>query len=143
MLKKILVLSVFLIPTCIFVFAKGDEFTTALKNCSKYSSNDNVNIFNMNVDSYKDISGWDNGKCVYRENVTFMNIQSSIVCRFSQAQISELASVIEAYELLQGYSNEKVDFSSFDTAQNNPVSKAWNKYLQDTNVCSVTTNQSE
>lgn len=143
MFRKILLLSVFLIPTCILVCAKGDGFTAALKSCSAYSSNDNVNILNMNVLSSKNIAGWQNDKCVYREDITFMNIKTSVVCRFSQAQINELASVINSYEFLSNYSGEAPDFSSFDTAQNNPVSKAWSKYLQDTSVCSVTTNQSE
>ncbi len=144
MFKKISIsLFILFVSTCFFVYAKESSFTAALKNCSPYSSKDNVNVLNMNVISSKSIAGWENNKCVYREDVNFLNVQSSVVCKLTQAQINELVSVIDAYELLANYSGESPDFSSFDTAQNNPVSKVWNKYLQDANICNITTNQVE
>ena len=49
--------------------------------------------------------------------------------------------VIDAYNLMQKYSDSKPDFSDLESAQKNPVSKAWNKYLQDSSICTITTNQ--
>ena len=136
------ILSLVLFAT-LSVFASDMGFTKALKNCSAYSDSGQVQTSGMNVQSTKRIVGWQGDKCVYKESVNFMNISSDISCRLSKSQLAELSSVMNAYDLLQKYSNTSANFSDLEAAQNNPVVKAWNKYLQDSSVCTMITNQNQ
>ena len=136
---KLKICLVFCFTTAIMCVLAGEgNFTEALKTCTPFYGTGTVNIMNTAVQSNKKISGWDGDKCVYRESVNFMNIESDIVGRFTQSQINEIASVVDMYE--QQNAGSMPDFSSLDTAQDNPVTKVWNKYMQDPSVCSITTN---
>lgn len=123
------------------VFAGGSSLTSALRDCSSYSQYGIVDTEGMKVESRKQILGWENDKCVYQEHVKFSGVSSDITCRFTQAQITEISSVMNAYELLQGYSAGDVDTSSVSAVQKNPVVKVWGKYLQDSSVCTVSIEQ--
>ncbi len=140
-MKKYFVFVFALILATLTVLADDARFTNALKNCSSYSESGTVNTEGMNVTSDKKILGWEGDKCVYQEKVRFSGIDSCITCKLSRAQINELVSVMEAYALVQKYSTEDVDTSSVSAVQNNPVVKAWNKYFQDSSVCTMTANQ--
>lgn len=140
-MKKYFVFVFALILATLTVLADDARFTNALKNCSSYSESGTVNTEGMNVTSDKKILGWEGDKCVYQEKVQFSGIDSCITCKLSRAQINELVSVMEAYALVQKYSTEDVDTSSVSAVQNNPVVKAWNKYFQDSSVCTMTANQ--
>lgn len=139
--KKILIFTAMLSILCLGAVSSEADFSKALKNCTPFSDSGQVQTAGMNVQSTKRIVGWQGDKCVYKESVKFMDISSDISCRLSKAQILELSSVIDAYSLVQKYSDSKPDFSNLESAQNNPVSKAWSKYLQDNSVCTITTNQ--
>ena len=139
--KKILIFTAMLSILCLGAVSSEADFSKALKNCTPFSDSGQVQTAGMNVQSTKRIVGWQGDKCVYKESVKFMDITSDISCRLSKAQILELSSVIDAYSLVQKYSDSKPDFSDLEYAQNNPVSKAWSKYLQDNSVCTITTNQ--
>lgn len=139
--KKILIFTAMLSILCLGAVSSEADFSKALKNCTPFSDSGQVQTAGMNVQSTKRIVGWQGDKCVYKESVKFMDISSDISCRLSKAQILELSSVIDAYSLVQKYSDSKPDFSDLESAQNNPVSKAWSKYLQDSSVCTITTNQ--
>ena len=141
-MKKYFILTIFII-ICTTLIALADDvrFINALKSCSSYSESGVVNTEGLNVKSNKKILGWDGDKCVYQENVNFSGIDSCITCRLSKSQIKELTSVMEAYNLVQHYAKDNIDTSSISGVQNNPVVKAWNKYLQDSSVCTVSTNQ--
>lgn len=141
-MKKYFILTIFII-ICTTLIALADDvrFINALKSCSSYSESGVVNTEGLNVTSNKKILGWDGDKCVYQENVNFSGIDSCITCRLSKSQIKELTSVMEAYNLVQHYAKDNIDTSSISGVQNNPVVKAWNKYLQDSSVCTVSTNQ--
>lgn len=139
--KKILIFTAMLSILCLGAVSSEADFSKALKNCTPFSDSGQVQTAGMNVQSTKRIVGWQGDKCVYKESVKFMDISSDIYCRLSKAQILELSSVIDAYSLVQKYSDSKPDFSDLESAQNNPVSKAWSKYLQDNSVCTITTNQ--
>ncbi len=143
MFNKKLFAALILTGIAISVYAKDVKFTDALRNCSSFSDSGSVNMLQTTVQSNKKIVGKDGDKCIYQENVNFMNIESNIVCKFTKPQLEELASVIDAYELVVQYSGESPDLSDINTAQNNPVSKVWNKYMQDSNVCTITTNAQE
>ena len=119
------------------VFANSSSLTSALRDCSSFSEFGVVNTEGMQVESRKQILGWENDKCVYKESVKFSGINTDITCRFTKAQITELSSVMNAYELLQGYSASDVDTSSVSAVQSNPVVKAWSKYLNNTSVCTM------
>lgn len=141
-MKKYFILTIFII-ICTTLIALADDvrFINALKSCSSYSESGVVNTEGLNVTSNKKILGWEGDKCVYQEKVNFSGIDSCITCRLSKSQIKELTSVMEAYNLVQQYSKEDIDTSSISGVQNNPIVKAWNKYLQDSSVCTVSTNQ--
>ena len=140
-MKKYVIFTIALVFTTLIVLADDAKFMNALKNCSSYSESGTVNTEGMNVTSNKKILGWEGDKCVYQEKVQFSGVDSCITCKLSRAQIDELVSVMQAYAVVQKYSNEKVDTSSISAVQDNPVVKAWNKYLQDRSVCTMTANQ--
>ncbi len=140
-MKKYCIFAITLVLTTLIVLADDARFTNALKNCSSYSESGTVNTEGMNVTSTKKILGWEGDRCVYQEKVQFAGIDSCITCKLTQPQINELVSVMQAYAVVQKYSNAEVDTSSISAVQNNPVVKAWNKYLQDSSVCSMTSNQ--
>ena len=140
-MKKYFIFTIALVFTTLIVLADDAKFMNALKNCSSYSESGTVNTEGMNVTSNKKILGWEGDKCVYQEKVQFSGVDSCITCKLSRAQIDELVSVMQAYAVVQKYSNEKVDTSSISAVQDNPVVKAWNKYFQDSSVCTMTANQ--
>lgn len=139
--KKIFIVSAVVLFLCLSAISGEADFSKALKNCTPFSDSGQVQTAGMNVQSTKRIVGWQGDRCVYKESIKFMNISSNITCRFNKAQTLELASVIDAYNLMQKYSDSTPDFSDLESAQKNPVSKAWNKYLQDSSICTITTNQ--
>ena len=136
-MKKYLSFLAVLLVTSIVVFADDNNFINALKNCSSYTESGNVSTEGINVQSMKQILGWQSDKCVYKESVSFSGVNSTVLCNFSKPQIKEITSVMEAYSLVQQYSNQKVDTSSISAVQDNPVVKVWGKYLQDSSVCSI------
>ncbi len=140
-MKKYFIFSFVLLLTSLFVWADDATFIAALKGCSSYSEAGSVNTDGIAVTSSKKILGWEGDRCVYQEKIQFSGIDSCVTCKLTRAQINELVSVMQAYNLVQKYSSDEVDTSSISAVQDNPVVKAWNKYLQDASVCSVTTNQ--
>ncbi len=143
-MKKYFIFAFVLLVTTLVVLADDARFANALRNCSSsYSESGTVQTDGMNVTSSKKILGWQGDKCVYQEKVNFAGIDSCITCRLSKSQVAELVNVMQAYAVVQQYSREKVDTSNFSEAQNNPVVKAWNKYLQDSSVCTISTNQNK
>ena len=135
-MKKILA-SIILV-FCITLIAKAgeDQFINALRNCSKYHDSGIVDIQGISVETTKSISGWNNDKCTYKENIKMNDTNMAIVCKFSGPQIKEISSVADAYFLTLKYSGEKTDTSSLDAVKNNPITNVFNKYLQDPSVCS-------
>ena len=114
-----------------------DDFAVSLKNCSPYSDSGVVETEGMKVHSVKQILGWEGDRCVYKEKVNFSGLDVTTTCKFTKPQITELTSVMNAYSLVQKYSNDSVDTSSLSAVQNNPVVKVWNKFMQDSSTCSV------
>ena len=143
-MKKYFIFAFVLLVTTLVVLADDMRFANALRNCSSsYSESGTVQTDGMNLTSSKKILGWQGDKCVYQEKVNFAGIDSCITCKLSKSQVAELVNVMQAYAVVQQYSKEKVDTSNFSEAQNNPVVKAWNKYLQDSSVCTISTNQNK
>lgn len=135
-MKKYFFITVVLLITILSVIA-ADDFATALKKCSSYTESGVVNTEGMSVQTTKQILGWSGDRCVYKEKMNFAGMNITTTCKLSGAQITELTSVMNAYSLVQKYSNEKADTSSFSKVQDNPVVKVWNKYLQDPSTCSI------
>ena len=140
-MKKYFIFALTIVLTSLIVLADDAKFAYALKNCSSYSESGTVQTDGMNVSSSKKILGWQGDKCVYQEKVNFVGIDSCITCKLSKAQVNELVNVMQAYAVVQQYSNSKVDTSKVSAVQDNPVVKAWSKYLQDSSVCTISTNQ--
>lgn len=136
-MKKYIYLSLAFVLGTLLVFADDAKFANALQNCSSYSESGVVSADGLEVTARKQILGWESGKCIYKEKLSFSGVDSEVLCKFTKPQVQELSSVINAYSLVQQYTNEKIDTSSSGAVQNNPVVRAWNKYLQDGSVCSV------
>ena len=113
------------------------KFEDALKNCSSYYESGVVETEGLQIQSTKQISGWENNKCKYVESVNFAGVNSTTTCKFTKPQINEIVSVMKAYDLVHKYSNEQVDTSTLSATQNNPVVKVWQKYFQDSSVCTI------
>ena len=136
-MKKHCVIFVAVMAVTLAVFASDSQFTNALRNCSQYSESGSVNAEGMNVHSIKQITGKQGDKCVYKETVNMSGPDITITCKFTDTQRYELVSVMDAYDLVQKYSKDNVDTTSVSAVQDNPVVRAWNKYLQDTSVCTL------
>ncbi|MBR1373654.1 hypothetical protein IJ750_06055 [bacterium] len=135
-MKKYFVVMMLIIASAV-VIADDSKFAYSLKNCTSFTESGNVQTEGMNVSSTKQIVGWENNKCVYKEIVNFNGMNVTTTCRFTQPQINEIISVMNAYNLVQQYSHDSIDTSSLDAVKNNPVVKVWNKYLQDSSVCTL------
>lgn len=136
-MKKILTSIILIFCLTLVVKASDDKFIEALRDCSNYYDSGTVNVQGINVVSKKSISGWNNDKCTYREDINMNGSDIAIVCKFTRPQIQEISSVADAYFLTQKYSGEKPDTSSLDAIQNNPIANVFNKYLQDSSVCEM------
>ena len=135
-MKKYFVIGFAVLLSVITVTAK-DDFASSLKSCSPFSDSGVVETEGMKVKSVKQILGWEGNRCVYKEKVNFAGMDVTTTCKFTQPQITELTSVMNAYSLVQKYSGDSVDTSSLSAVQNNPVVKVWNKFMQDSATCSV------
>ena len=140
-MKKYFIFALTIILTTLIVLADDAKFAYALKNCSSYSESGSVQTDGINVTSTKKILGWQGDKCVYQEKVNFSGVDSCVTCKLSKAQINELVNVMQSYAVVQQYSKSKVDISNLSAVQDNPVVKAWSKYLQDSSVCTISTNK--
>lgn len=140
-MKKYFIFALTIILTTLIVLADDAKFSYALKNCSSYSESGSVQTDGINVTSTKKILGWQGDKCVYQEKLNFSGVDSCVTCKLSKAQINELVNVMQSYAVVQQYSKSKVDTSNLSAVQDNPVVKAWSKYLQDSSVCTISTNK--
>lgn len=140
-MKKYFIFALTIILTTLIVLADDAKFAYALKNCSSYSESGSVQTDGINVTSSKKILGWQGDKCVYQEKVNFSGVDSCVTCKLSKAQINELVNVMQSYAVVQQYSKSSVDTSNLSAVQDNPVVKAWSKYLQDSSVCTISTNK--
>ena len=140
-MKKYFIFALTIILTTLIVLADDAKFAYALKNCSSYSESGSVQTDSINVTSSKKILGWQGDKCVYQEKLNFSGVDSCVTCKLSKTQIDELVNVMQSYAVVQQYSKSKVDTSNLSAVQDNPVVKAWSKYLQDSSVCTISTNK--
>ena len=140
-MKKYFIFALTVILTTLIVLADDAKFSYALKNCSSYSESGSVQTDGINVTSSKKILGWQGDKCVYQEKLNFSGVGSCVTCKLSKTQIDELVNVMQSYAVVQQYSKSKVDTSNLSAVQDNPVVKAWSKYLQDSSVCTISTNK--
>ena len=140
-MKKYFIFALTIILTTLIVLADDAKFAYALKNCSSYSESGSVQTDGINVTSSKKILGWQGDKCVYQEKLNFSGVDSCVTCKLSNTQIDELVNVMQSYAVVQQYSKSKVDTSNLSAVQDNPVVKAWSKYLQDSSVCTISTNK--
>ena len=140
-MKKYFIFALTIILTTLIVLADDAKFANALKNCSSYSESGSVQTDGINVTSSKKILGWQGDKCVYQEKLNFSGVDSCVTCKLSKTQINELVNVMQSYAVVQQYSKSNVDTSNLSAVQDNPVVKAWSKYLQDSSVCTISTNK--
>ena len=136
--KFLFILSLLIICQAAVLSQSDDKFINALRTCSPaYHQKDKINVDGINAISTKSMSGWQNGKCIYKETVNINGKDITTTCSFSKQQADEIVSVADAYYLTLQYAQEKVDVSSLDAVKNNPVFNVMNKYLQDSSVCAM------
>ena len=135
-MKKILVF-ISVLCICLMVKASDDVFINALRTCSNFRDSGTVNTEGVSAKTTKQITGWHDGKCTYKENIKMNGLNINMTCHFTKAQIQEITSVADAYYLTLKYSQEQTDLSSPDAAKNNPLANVFNKYLQDQSVCEM------
>ena len=121
----------------VYATNSDDKFINALRNCSSYKESGTINVQGISAQSSKSILGWNNDKCTYKENLVISGMNTNVTCHFSRPQIKEISDVADAYFLTLKYSNENVDTSSVEAAQNTPLAHVFNKYLQDPQVCTI------
>ena len=138
-MKKFFTVILILIISCICTVSaqNNDSFINALRNCTPYNSSGEIDINGITAVTTKQMRGWQNDKCTYKESISFQDKTINTVCRFSRPQIDEIVSVADAYYLTQKYSQEEVDTSSFESVKNNPIAQVIGKYLQDSSVCTT------
>ena len=135
-MKKCLFL-LLILGVAVTTVTAGGDIASSLKNCSPYSESGTINTEGMNVTTKKQIMGKQGDRCVYKETVNFQGMNVTTICKFTQPQINEITSVMNAYSLVQQYSGDSIDTSSLDKVKDNPVVKVWNKYLQDSSTCTM------
>ena len=136
-MRKFLLFLSFIVLTTLCVLAYDNSFYSALQTCSHYSADGNIKTEGMNVKVKEEILGKDGDKCVYQETLDIEGAKSCITCKFAKSQINELVKVMKAYSTIQEYTGEQIDTSKLSSVQNNPVVKVWNKYLNDSSVCTI------
>jgi len=136
-MKKSLLLVLLFMITVLSVHAGEDAFIDALRGCSSYASSDNLNVSGIDAKSYKQMLGWQNGKCVYKETIQFGENNIVTTCSFTKPQIQDIISVADSYYRTKRYTNEDLDLTSPDSVKNNPLARVMNKYLQDSSVCTM------
>ena len=139
LMKRYIILVLILVLMCICTtYAKNqDAFINALRNCTPYNASGDMVINGVATSTTKQMQGWNNGKCTYKETLIFNGQQITTVCRFSKPQIQEIVSVADAFDITQKYTEEDIDLSSTEAVKNNPVAKVLGKYLQDPDVCTI------
>ncbi len=136
-MKKIFTSIILVFCVTLISSAGDDKFIDSLRNCSKYHDSGTVDVQGISVETTKSISGWNDDKCTYREDIKMNGSNMAIACKFSRPQIKEIVSVSDAYFLTLKYSGEKTDTSSLEAVKNNPITNVFNKYLQDPSVCTI------
>lgn len=136
-MKKYLLLILTFVFISVLAYAGEAEFFDALRNCSSYTSSGSSKTDGVILKFNNQILGWQNDKCLYKEQVNYGGIDACITCLLTRKQINELVEVMDAYTKLQKYTNTKPDVSSLDAVKDNPVVNAWNKYLADPNICNM------
>jgi hypothetical protein len=136
-MKKYSILVLVTFITILSVFANDEKFYSALENCTSYSDGGSTKTDGMDIKFKNNILGWQDNKCVYKENVSYGDMDVCVTCKFSKSQIEELVGVMRAFSTVQKYTGEKIDTSTLDAVKNNPVVNVWNKYLQDSNICKM------
>ena len=115
----------------------NDLFINALRNCTPYNSSGELMLNGVSTTTTKQMQGWNDNKCTYKETVLFNGNSLTITCRFSKSQIRDIVSVADEYYATHKNAAEEVDTSSLEAIQNNPIASVFNKYLQNPEVCTM------
>lgn len=109
------------------------DFAYNLGICSKYVESYEVTAFNRLILVKKQIFGWKDGKCGYKEIFGPEGNQQTMTCNFTRAQVNQFnRSMIIPRQYK--YSRNKAD----GLIVNSPTPKAislWNEYVNDTDIC--------
>jgi hypothetical protein len=137
-MKNIFTLFAVSILICIVAAANtGDKFIESLRNCSLYNESGSLNIGGIQAHSAKQIIGWQDNKCVYKEIINYSSTNIITVCKFTQPQIRDIILAAESYYSTLNNSENTPNSLSFESVQNNPFAMVMNRYLQDTSICTM------
>lgn len=116
----------------------NDKFISNFSSCTPYSESHDTEMFGMNVSSTIEILGRNGGKCGFKSSIMTQVATADIRCNFADNQIDEIISS------MQNNSSEIESFAKQGLEANtavmmeNPAVIIFNKYLNDTGVCTVT-----
>ncbi len=103
------------------------NFLNRLSTCSYYSET----VGARDYTSKSEISGWDNDKCVYKNEIHQANMTYTLECRFSREQIEKLVNTVSAESNTQYvFKDNSIKLKNSDT-----LAKIWNSYLHDKTIC--------
>lgn len=112
---------------------ESPDFTESLKTCTNYYENQTIKLQDLNLTTIREIHGWKNGKCSYKETVSTADKKYSVNCNLSQEHINELVKTMENFN----QSSKDLDLNDFEQIQNSSVATSWSKYLQNPEICSI------
>lgn len=136
-MKKLLVGILFLI-VCVSVQAKEDDlFLSSFMSCTPYTEKNSNEMFGMQVKSSLQILGLRNGLCGFKSSISTPSGDANIECNFTEAQRQEMISSMQDNSAeIEAAARQSFDAGS--QLMENPAVIIFNKYLNDTSVCTVT-----
>lgn len=129
-------MAVFCISRAAFVQANEPaSFTENLKDCKEYYGSQTIDLQEVKLTTTRQIQGWVDGKCSYKEAVSTKDSKYTVNCLLSKEHIAELVKTMEDFE--RDESSKSIDLNDFTQVQNSSVVSNWSKYLQNPEICSI------
>ena len=132
---------IFYLSVCVLFLAgimnvkanENQDFTDSLKTCTNYYENQTIKLQDFTISTIREIHGWKDGKCSYKETVSAAEKKYSVNCNLSQEHINELVKTMENFN----QSSKDLDLNDFEQIQKSSVATNWSKYLQNPEICSI------
>ncbi len=131
-MKKCLILVCLLFSVPAFAAEYSPKFISSLKNCTSYSTTETSNVLGMQIYTSRQIMGWSNGKCIYKEIKGPVNNKYTFNCRFTQPQLNSL--VRSALQSSTGKTSVSTDLTE-GSASTSGDDDVWNEYMSNLNIC--------
>ncbi len=111
------------------------SFTENLKDCREYYGSQTIDLQDIKLTTTRQIQGWVDGKCSYKEAVSTKDAKYTVNCLLSKENIADLVKTMEDFE--KDESNKNIDLNDFSQVQSSTIVSNWSKYLQNPEICSI------